>query len=335
MDEFILFAEDFYRRRHASGEISFHTWRNALSQIESFGHFLERARPGASLEDVDADLLQDYRRYCLMSGNLPSTVGRKLHPLRMVLQEAVRKGRVSQEKLASLENVYLPVKQRLYGGAAEGEADGGETAVKFLTDVQMEQFLRFYKTLPEGSRRDRLDLFLFSFHACGLRVSDIVTLEWKHIDLKEKTLSKILVKTRNRLTIPLSDPALEILGRWKRRSLNNRFVFNLLPEDFGFGDDGGLEKAIDSRNRAVRLTLNAVGRQLGFPFPLGMHVARHTFAVKALNSARLDVHLISRLLGHSSVTVTEKVYATFLLPTLSAEVRSRLSFPEFGAKNDG
>lgn len=333
MDEFVLFAEDYYRRRHASGEISFHTWRNALSQIESFGHFLERARPGASLEDVDADLLQDYRRYCLMSGNLPSTVGRKLHPLRMVLQEAVRKGRVSQEKLASLENVYLPVKQRIYGRAADGEEDGGETSVKFLTEAQMERFLRFYKTLPEGARRDRLDLFLFSFHACGLRVSDIVTLEWRHIDLKEKTLSKILVKTRNRLVIPLSSPALEILDRWKARKLNNRFVFNLLPEDFVFGDDGTLEKAIDSRNRSVRLTLNAVGRKLGFPFPLGMHVARHTFAVMALNSARLDVHLISRLLGHSSVTVTEKVYATFLLPTLSSEVREKLSFSEFGLPN--
>ena len=60
-----------------------------------------------------------------------------------------------------------------------------------------------------------------------------------------------------------------------------------------------------------------------------MHVARHTFAVKALNTSRLDVRLISHLLGHSSVTVTEKVYATFLLPTLTSEVRARLSFPEF------
>jgi integrase len=64
-----------------------------------------------------------------------------------------------------------------------------------------------------------------------------------------------------------------------------------------------------------------------------MHVARHTFAVKALNTSRLDVHLISRLLGHSSVTVTEKVYATFLLPTLTSEVRLRLSFPEFSPGN--
>lgn len=337
MDDFILFSEAFFRRRYLSGEISYHTRQNSLSRIRNFAAFLASTRETGSLpfRELDAAIFRDYKSFCLKMGNRTTTVNRKMLPLRLALQEAVREGKVGAELLNAPESGYLPSKKGAYGKMEEEEEAEGNAPVRFLSDSQMDRLLVYYRTLPPGSRRDRLDLFLFSFHACGLRVSDIVTLEWKHIDLKEKTLSKILVKTRNRLTIPLSDPALEILGRWKRRSLNNRFVFNLLPEDFGFGEDGGLEKAIDSRNRAIRLTLNAVGRRLGFPFPLGMHVARHTFAVKALNSARLDVHLISRLLGHSSVTVTEKVYATFLLPTLSAEVRSRLSFPEFGAKNDG
>ena len=42
MDGFVLFAREYYRRRYVSGEISFHTWTNALSQIESFGHFPHR-----------------------------------------------------------------------------------------------------------------------------------------------------------------------------------------------------------------------------------------------------------------------------------------------------
>ena len=50
-----------------------------------------------------------------------------------------------------------------------------------------------------------------------------------------------------------------------------------------------------------------------------MHVARHTFAVFALNKG-LSMSVVSRLLGHGSTDVTEKVYARFLPETLFAEV---------------
>ena len=106
------------------------------------------------------------------------------------------------------------------------------------------------------------------------------------------------VKTKSLITIPLSAPAIDILRRYK--GLNRRFVFGLIPENTNLDDDAALAKAIDYRNRSVRQVLNGVGRRSDFPFPLGMHVARHTFAVKALNSTRLNVHMISRLLGHSS-----------------------------------
>ena len=49
------------------------------------------------------------------------------------------------------------------------------------------------------------------------------------------------------------------------------------------------------------------------------HVARHSFAVFALNKG-LSMSVVSRLLGHGSTDVTEKVYAKFLPETLSAEV---------------
>ena len=55
------------------------------------------------------------------------------------------------------------------------------------------------------------------------------------------------------------------------------------------------------------------------PFSLSMHAARHSFAVFALNQG-LSMSVVSRLLGHGSTDVTEKVYARFLPETLSAEV---------------
>ena len=64
---------------------------------------------------------------------------------------------------------------------------------------------------------------------------------------------------------------------------------------------------------------------LSLAFLLLMHVARHTFAVFALNNG-VDVHKVSRLLAHSSVMVTEKVYAKFLPETLQKEVETKLNF---------
>lgn len=48
------------------------------------------------------------------------------------------------------------------------------------------------------------------------------------------------------------------------------------------------------------------------------HPRRHSFAVFALNKG-LSMSVVSRLLGHGSTDVTEKVYAKFLPETLSAE----------------
>lgn len=58
---------------------------------------------------------------------------------------------------------------------------------------------------------------------------------------------------------------------------------------------------------------------LSLALPCIFHAARHSFAVFALNKG-LSMSVVSRLLGHSSTDITEKVYARFLPETLSAEV---------------
>jgi integrase len=75
------------------------------------------------------------------------------------------------------------------------------------------------------------------------------------------------------------------------------------------------------RNELVRYTTKA---GVGFFTP---HVLRHSFATRYLQSGG-DIYVLSKILGHASVTVTEKVYAHLVhtdVARLSAHVNLRLA----------
>ena len=327
--EFIDFARLFHKERYDAQEVAWRTLYNNLSRLRSFESYCKKGR--LEMQEVDACLFQNYKLWCMCNGNVSSTINQKLIPLLQCIKRAQELGIMDKRDLRKVH--LLTPRPKHYGEQAQRMSHAATDKVRYLNDDQMWALVDFYQKTRRNNLKQALELFLFSFHACGLRVSDIVTLEWAHIDFDRSFLSKVLVKTKAPLTIPLSAQALDVLGRWRTLGKNGRFVFDLLPEEFDLTDDIALSKAIDYRNRVLRHSLNMVGRILGLTFPLGMHVARHSFAVKALNSSNVSVHLISHLLGHTSVLVTEKVYATFLLPTLSEELRGRLSFPEYSVKD--
>ena len=196
----------------------------------------------------------------------------------------------------------------------DNEFDG-----KYLTKEQMAALLEYYKTCTEPRRKEFLEMFFFAFHACGLRVVDVMTLQWKHIDFARKELRKIMIKTNKRHVIPLTEPALHILQQWREKREGCRYVFNLVKETLDLDDAEALYKARNNATKCINQSLAVVGEQIGLPFSLSMHAARHSFAVFALNKG-LSMSVVSRLLGHSSTDITEKVYARFLPETLSAEV---------------
>lgn len=83
-----------------------------------------------------------------------------------------------------------------------------------------------------------------------------------------------------------------------------RYVFNLVKETLDLDDAEALYKARNNATKCINQSLAVVGEQIGLPFSLSMHAARHSFAVFALNKG-LSMSVVSRLLGHSSTDITE------------------------------
>ena len=214
-------------------------------------------------------------------------------------------------------DLYLPTKKEL------GEDEGDE--VHYLTEQQVKEFIGLRDIVKYPRTRDFMDMFLFSLNACGLRISDLITLEWRSVDFTKHSLRKVLFKGDKYHEIPLNDNAINILKQWKIRTGGHRFVFGLLDDDFDLQNKEERKRKRLNKNRAIITSLRTLGDKMNLPFNLTMHVARHTFAVWALNKG-VDIHVISRLMAHSSVLVTEKVYAKFMPDTLEHEVQSKLNF---------
>lgn len=144
----------------------------------------------------------------------------------------------------------------------------------------------------------------------GLRIGELIALQWKDIDLQKGllTISRSChdssggivfdePKTAtSRRVIPLPKQLLPKLKSIKKSS-NSDFVVSM----------GGNAVSVRSYQRSFELLLkrqNIVHR--------GFHSLRHTFATRALECG-MDVKTLSEILGHKNPTVTLNRYAHSLL----------------------
>lgn len=135
--------------------------------------------------------------------------------------------------------------------------------------------------------------FLFAVHT-GLRLSDIETLRWHHIQHHHgKTfVVKTQVKTGQEVRVPLSDKALFVLSI----ITNNQPLRTQNPED----------KVFHLKSRTtIASDLRAWAQQAGLSGRLTFHMSRHTFVTIMLQS-KVDIYTASRFCGHTSVTTTQR-----------------------------
>jgi integrase/recombinase XerC len=154
--------------------------------------------------------------------------------------------------------------------------------------------------------RDRAILELL--YAAGLRVSELVGLDWRDIDLSARVL-RVMGKGRKERMVPFGRPAQEALKQWLEvweavRARGARGGYR------GGGDDD--EDPVLLNNRGGRLTDRSVRNILdrwvdsaAVARGVHPHTLRHTFATHLLENGA-DLRTILELLGHSSLSTTQK-----------------------------
>ncbi len=128
-------------------------------------------------------------------------------------------------------------------------------------------------------------------YACGLRVSEVVSLRIKHIDGQRKTIFIERAKGKKDRVISLNPNMLIMLREYYRQ---------YQPKDYLF--EGQFENEHLSE-RSMQQVIQNAKRKAGIIQDGSMHMLRHSFATHLLDKG-IDVVFIQKLLGHNNIKTT-------------------------------
>ena len=269
------FVEDLRHRRGLSP----HTIRNYESDLSQFREFV---LTGFSHEDparVDALTIRGFLAELHAKGLSRASVARKLSALRAYFRYLHREGRL-------VDNPARLIRTPRQEKKIPDRMEEGEVVTLLET--------------PDGTtalgRRDRAMLELL--YATGLRVGELVGVDRSACSLDER-LVRVLGKGGKERIVPFGEPAQGAIERYlpDRQQLVRK----------GEGTDALFLNARGGRltARSVRRLLHRYLNQAALAGGLSPHSLRHAFATHLLENGA-DLRAIQELLGHASLTTTQK-----------------------------
>lgn len=253
--DFVEFTLERLYSEYSRNKIGRSRYENGKSGMNIFQTFLRSTKRGTYradsiyVGDITPELLDAYilwRRE--IKQNSDATINHSLTPILKACAYACEMGMLEPSVNARIQDMRIITKVSL--SEEESEFDG-----KSLNKEQLLALLEYYKTCPEPRRREFLEIFFFAFHACGLRVVDVMTLQWGHINFEKKELRKIMIKTNKRHVIPLTEQAISILRQWQEKREGCKYVFNLVKEELDLDDAEALYKARNNATKCINQSL--------------------------------------------------------------------------------
>ena len=276
--------------------LSPHTLRNYLSDLAQFQSFLverQLALDTKGAVDVGKVEIHVVRAYLasLAQDRKKSSIGRKLAALKGFFRYLVTTKRLDKDPLLLINS---PKQEK--------------PLPKFLTVDDAFHLLDAVRLESGLDLRDRAILEVF--YSTGIRVSELVGLDWADIDV-QLGIVRVVGKGSKERIVPIGAAALKSLESYAE-SVRLQWRIACRGETPVFLNHRGRRITTRSVARIVEKHLKLAGIEI----KMGPHGLRHSFATHLLNGGA-DLRVIQELLGHVSLSTTQR-YTHLNLDQLTA-----------------
>lgn len=276
--------------------LSDNTIQSYEQDLEQFVVFLEK-KGMVSFSRLDQDIVEKFLRYEAKREIAPASLARKISALRTFFQYLIRE-KMSPENCAKL--IDSPRFQRKIPDV--------------LDEVEIESLLNAPDLTKPIGIRDRAILELL--YASGLRVSELTSLEFSHLDL-ENSMLRLWGKGFKERMVPFGEEASEALKRYFQQA-REQILKEKRSRSIFVGASG---QPLTRQN--IWVMIKKYSRKAGIEKTVTPHTLRHTFATHLLENGA-DLRVVQEFLGHSDI-VTTQIY-THISKKILREAYAR-SFP--------
>jgi integrase/recombinase XerD len=283
------------------------TMKNKRIELAHAKDFLENKRGLTELESITTHDLKAYVRYKQQQGLKPQSIVSLFKMVRAFFSWCETEEYLPENIAKKVELPKVP--KRVFEGLTAKEV---QAMINSFT----------YKTYLEARNKAILAMMA----DCGLRAMEIRGI--KNEDVKEST---ILVHGKgNKERFVYISPALKkILIRYERLK-RGYFRHRSFEEDFYFLNYVGKGLSHIGLDNLVK----EAGRRAGVdPKKVKPHNFRHFYSVTTLNDGQIDLHSLSRLLGHSEVTTTQRYLSSMSEEQLLNKAISSSPLMNIGSSN--
>lgn len=237
-----------------------------------------------SVEGATARDVEGYLAAQVDEGKSAATVARSASSLRGLYGFLVDEGSIARDPTARLPATPTPMR-----------------LPRALTEAQVAALLASPSSLAPADVRDRAVLELL--YGTGIRVSELVGLDLADVDFDEE-LVRVIGKGDKQRLVPLGDAAATACAAWLRGGARAAMLeLAATPPDarYVFCSTRGRRLTRQSADAIVRRH----ARRAGLPTSTSAHTLRHSCATHMLAHGA-DVRVIQELLGHASVSTTQR-----------------------------